>query len=40
MTDLKKGLCAVAVIVVALYVFHMVTAHQGMSLLPAGLGTK
>jgi hypothetical protein len=40
MKDLHKGVCAVAVIVVALYLYHVISAHQGQGLLPAGLGSK
>jgi hypothetical protein len=40
MKDMHKAVCTIAVIIVAVWVFHMMTAHKGMSLLPAGLGTK
>jgi hypothetical protein len=40
MKDLHKAVTAVLVIVVALFVYHMVSAHQGQSLMPAGLGSK
>jgi hypothetical protein len=39
MKDFHKAIGAVIVIVVALYVFHLMSAHQGMSL-TGGLGTK
>lgn len=40
MKDLHKAVGAVVVIVVALFVYHMISAHQGQSLIPGGLGTK
>jgi hypothetical protein len=40
MKDLHKAVCAVLVIVAALWVYHMISQHQGQSLLPGGLGSK
>jgi hypothetical protein len=39
MKDFHKAIGAVIVIVVALYIFHMMSNHQGASL-AGGLGTK
>jgi len=39
MKDLHKAVGAVLVIVVALWVFHMMSAHQGTAI-AGGLGTK
>jgi hypothetical protein len=39
MKDFHKAIGAVIVIVAALYIFHMMSAHAGASL-TGGLGTK
>jgi hypothetical protein len=38
--DLHKGVVAVTVIVIALFVYHMMVNHQGQGIMPAGLGSK
>lgn len=40
MKDLHKAVTAIVVIVIALWVYHMVSQHAGASLLPGSLGTK
>lgn len=40
MKDLHKAVTAILIIVVALWVYHGISMHQGQGLLPGGLGSK
>lgn len=40
MKGTHKAICAVAVIVLALFIYHMLAQHAGQGFVPAGLGTK